>query len=109
MANYRRVLVPVDFGECSQEALAHACDLARRFDSELHLVHVVEPFPTTTATSAEFYGDYQNALKQQVDDARQLLSALPPPELGPKPTIRAILHGRPAQEIVTYAADHGVD
>ena len=109
MAIYRRILIPVDFSECSQEALAQACDLARRFDAELHLVHVVEPFPTVTVASAEFYGDYHNYVKQQIDAARGQLSALPPPELGPKPVVRAILQGRPDQEIVSYAADHGTD
>jgi len=34
-----RILVPVDFSECSREAVDHAIDIARIFGSEIHLVH----------------------------------------------------------------------
>ncbi|MCE9604958.1 MAG: universal stress protein [Planctomycetia bacterium] len=39
----RRILVPVDFTPCSDEALKTAATLARGSDSGLLIVHIVEP------------------------------------------------------------------
>ena len=40
-----RILVPVDFSEHSLAALKYAIELAREHESEVVLVHVVEPLP----------------------------------------------------------------
>ena len=40
MAPLKRILVPVDFSECSRLALRRADDLAKAFDATLDLVHV---------------------------------------------------------------------
>ena len=39
----RHILVATDFGDPAREALAYACDLARRFDARITLVHVLPP------------------------------------------------------------------
>lgn len=36
------VLVPVDGSDCSERALRFACDLVRRFEGSLHVVHVTD-------------------------------------------------------------------
>jgi universal stress protein A len=41
--NVARVLCPCDFSPSSRAALATATSIARRFDAELVLVHVIEP------------------------------------------------------------------
>ena len=40
-----RILVPVDFSDCARTAYAYAMMLARRFDAELQLLHVVPSLP----------------------------------------------------------------
>lgn len=43
----RKILVPLDFSECSRKALAYAIPLAKQFDAALILLNVVEPcYPT---------------------------------------------------------------
>ena len=37
--SFQRILVPVDFSECSREALRVACDLARASGGELHILN----------------------------------------------------------------------
>lgn len=39
---FSKILVPVDFSPCSEEAFRLACTLARMFSSELILLHVVD-------------------------------------------------------------------
>ena len=43
--NVKNILVPVDFSESGDAALAYAVSLAREYGAELHLVHVYDqPF-----------------------------------------------------------------
>lgn len=45
----QRLLVPIDFSEASEVALRHAMEIARTYDAELDLLHVVEEvvYPST--------------------------------------------------------------
>ena len=43
-----KILLPIDFSPSSQAALEMAADLAKHFHAELHLVHVIPMFPTST-------------------------------------------------------------
>ncbi|MBP1746255.1 MAG: uspa protein [Deltaproteobacteria bacterium] len=38
---FEKILCPVDFSEFTDEILAYAVNIAKRFDSELHLIHVI--------------------------------------------------------------------
>src|SRR5712691_7067324 len=40
----KKILVPVDFSDCSNKALQYAIPFARQFDAELILLHVVQPY-----------------------------------------------------------------
>lgn len=39
----RRLLVPIDFSDCSLEALEYAAQLAKQFDASVMILHVMEP------------------------------------------------------------------
>ena len=41
--SFQTFVVPYDFSEHSRAALEMATDLAQRFESDLHLVHVIQP------------------------------------------------------------------
>lgn len=43
MLAIKRILVPVDFSDCSQKALDYALSFADRFDARIELIHVYEP------------------------------------------------------------------
>jgi len=40
---FKRILVPIDFSECSLSALAYALGLAVKLEAKITLLHVVEP------------------------------------------------------------------
>jgi universal stress protein A len=43
MTTFTRVLVPIDFSPCSEAALAHATEIARRFGAVIDVLHAWEP------------------------------------------------------------------
>ncbi|HKA13922.1 MAG TPA: universal stress protein [Myxococcota bacterium] len=43
MAEFQTFVVPYDFSEHARAALRMATDLARRFESRIHLLHVIQP------------------------------------------------------------------
>ncbi len=42
MPQFRKILVPVDFSECSREAFRYALSLARQYKSKVILLHVID-------------------------------------------------------------------
>ena len=85
----RNILFPTDYSDASRPAGRMAADLARHFKARLHLVHVVPPVTDPGPAGA-------------------MAAALA--ELGPGvDVVTAVVHGRIASEIVSYAARHDVD
>ena len=63
MFSAKRILSPVDFSDFSMQALEVAEDIAKRYDSELVLVHVVPVIPKLEGHADIFTeGEYENKL-----------------------------------------------
>jgi nucleotide-binding universal stress UspA family protein len=69
---FQSILVPVDFSEPSQDALAKAEAIAKRFGARLRLVHVVEP-PKVFSEKKPPYGIWDQYV---IDVAREKLTGL---------------------------------
>jgi nucleotide-binding universal stress UspA family protein len=105
--SFRKILVPVDFGEAAETALHYAKELARQSGGELHLVHVWEDpmllagWSVLPAGPAPEIGAEAAALRNQLN---QLLT----PEEGA--ALKAGVHviaGNPAGLAISrYAAEH---
>jgi len=39
---YKRILVPIDFTEKSHRALEVACQIAKKLDSEVYMMHIIK-------------------------------------------------------------------
>ncbi len=48
-----KILVPIDDSDCSFRALGFACDLARRFESTLHVIHITDKKTDATRDTVE--------------------------------------------------------
>jgi universal stress protein A len=46
MFKLQKILVPVDFSDCSSKALQYAVPFARQFGAAVLLLHVIEPYPS---------------------------------------------------------------
>ena len=108
MMTLENILVATDFSEASDTALTYGRELAGRFGSTLHVLHITENIYVTT------YGAeaYDPSLQKELEDAaRARLEELviDSDRSGPvmKPTV--LTSSSPAFAIVDYAGEHGID
>jgi nucleotide-binding universal stress UspA family protein len=104
-----KILLPVDFSERAAAAARCAKPLARHFNSELILLHVLPPLQNQFGP-AEFGGAlltdfYTNRATLVNNDLANFL----PGELDDIKVTRIVLDGDPAQQIVSFAHEHPVD
>ncbi|MBX3444089.1 MAG: universal stress protein [Planctomyces sp.] len=104
-----RILCAVDFSENSREAVRQACDLAKKFEAEIHLLHVLEPWPPAASVTSEAYPMYHDYVLQAHQQAEYSLEQLPPADQAPAKVVRATRSGHVEREIVKYAEEHDVD
>jgi nucleotide-binding universal stress UspA family protein len=106
---FQRILIGCDFSADADLALQHGLSLAQEFQSELHLVHVIEKpayaIPPDKASGTE--DPVQPVREHQLKD---ILSALIPPEAlnwcSPKIVLR---EGKPDEELTRYAVSRNID
>jgi universal stress protein A len=104
----KKILAPTDFSPASEKALKYALRFAHDFNSELTLLHVLEPaisatvagLPASPAFSEEEMADAQESLCALVNSARAAGVA------GARSTIRT---GVATHEIVEAAKELDVD
>ena len=109
MVSYSRILVPFDFSECSAEALSQAREIAARFNAELHLVTVVEPWPPASSVTADVYPLYRDYVMQEHARATRQLNEVVATIAGSETVQHATLEGIIEKELLKYIEKNGVD
>jgi nucleotide-binding universal stress UspA family protein len=76
MARFKDILIPVDFSDHSTAALEAAIELARAFDSRLHLLHCyqIQPggiSPYGIAVPSSYSSEIRDAASQQLAEWQQ--------------------------------------
>jgi nucleotide-binding universal stress UspA family protein len=97
---YERIMVPLDGSNAAEMVLPYAEEIAAKFNSEIALVSVAEPTP---AESDHLFRAYLTTIQEKVRTELGNWGA----KLGTPVTIE-VLAGKPAQEILSYAADKNV-
>jgi nucleotide-binding universal stress UspA family protein len=77
MVDFKTILCPTDFSDCSQRALEYATELAKTLGGELRLLHVVqlplyvglENGPATVAASAQYLEELRQRSEQRLRSA----------------------------------------
>jgi len=106
MITLERILLPTDFSECSERARSYACELAKRFTAELHLLHVAGP----VMIPAGYVGTIPDELLRPEQGAREELEKWDDPEFEQaKGVVRSVTLGTAFVEIVRYAREHNAD
>jgi nucleotide-binding universal stress UspA family protein len=108
---FTRILVPTDFSETADAALAYAKSLATRLGASLHLLYVFSDLSATATMVPEVYVPLPPEVRERaLEEAREsLLKRLGSAEEKHFHGTRTIVTGLTAKEIVQYATDNGID
>lgn len=99
----KRILVPIDFSQCSRKALHYAIAFVEEFGGELFLVHVIEPYYVTGELGVNFNELQADAEKSATKHLEALQKTIKP---GCRIGVRT---GNPAHEIIREAKALGSD
>ena len=97
----KRILVPLDFSDCSKKALEYAIPFAKHFGAELNLLHVVEPYPPVPEMVA-----YDS---KDIDESREELQRLQKGLGDFVSSSISLRSGTPHLEIAEAAREAGAD
>jgi nucleotide-binding universal stress UspA family protein len=107
LVSLRRILVPIDFSDCSKEALRCAVPFARHFGASLLALHVVQPAYPADPCLINQYEQFESSLVESSKSwLAQLLLAMVPSEVPVQAFVRT---GHPATEIVHVAREMRAD
>ena len=106
MAHFRHILFPVDFSPACVAFLPSVERMAKRFDAQLSLLHVLE-VPATWYARGDTGMRAWFDLPGMTEDCQRLLSVFGPTSLFR--VERTVMEGDPASCIAAYAAQQGVD
>jgi nucleotide-binding universal stress UspA family protein len=110
MTTFTTIVVPIDFSRSADAALRLARALADRFDSRVHLLHVV-PNPLNQPWAADAPGtDFPALLRTWTDDARRrLVEIAAKAQLDSSRVTIEVLVGLPQIAIAHYAEAQHAD
>lgn len=100
----KRILVPVDFSNCSRKALDYARPFAKQFGAELILLHVMEPFVALSVP--EMLPEKTEWSAERVQGTLEELRAMVSDDIASRAMVR---QGSPHVEIVDVARELDVD
>src|SRR5262249_53575056 len=93
MKLFERILCPIDFSQDSVKALQWTQYLAKKFNSEVSMLHVMEPYPATVDIGID-YDKYHSAVVQD------MLNFLAPIQV-PYQSLQS--SGIPSQKILSFS------
>jgi universal stress protein A len=106
MADYRRIMLAVDLTEESNFVAQRALALAKAFDAELHVVHVIEPL--SLAYGGDIPMDLSSVQEQIHEQAKSHLAEFAN-TLGVPSDNQYLIFGRPESEIQRIANTKSAD
>ena len=106
---FKRILVGCDFSSDADLAFENSLSMAQEFESELHLVHVVEPsgYKDLFNMSADQGDKFKKDLYDMID--AKLKSMVPQEAMNWLTLQTHLLVGKPYEEIVRYAEMNDID
>lgn len=111
MQTFRTIVCPTDFSDASYAALQTAQDLARQFQGELLVVHVVEPIPPVPVdTDGAIRFDVFQYEDELMSAAEKLLQGLIAERVSSEVKARLLVAGGiPWEEIIRIATEEKAD
>ena len=105
----QKILLPTDFSEYSAAATKYACELAMKFDAELHLLHTLETHISSTPEFGFGLDLPKYVSESKAAAAKSLAGVLDPKWSEGRTVIHAVVEGSPKLEIIQYARKQNID
>jgi universal stress protein A len=105
----QRILMTTDFSAHSAAAMKYACELAAKFEAELHLLHTLEIHPITSPDFGMGLALPRYAEESRSAAEKAMTKLLEPQWAAGRKAVHAIVEGSPRAEIVRYARDKDID
>src|SRR5450755_560400 len=105
----RKILLPTDFSEYSAAATKYACELATKFDAELHILHALETHLVSTPTFGFGLDLPKYVSESKAAAEKSLADVLDPQWSAGRTVVKAVVEGSPKVEIVAYTRKHSID
>lgn len=106
---FSRILVPIDFSEYTPDILTYSTEIAQKFSSTIHLIHVIPNMgyfaPYESFMAAENIVAVQKGVESEVE--RDLAEVAK--KITGIPVTRAVRRGVSFVEIVEYVKTEGID
>lgn len=105
---FKKILVTTDFSDYSKYAFQHAISIARKFDADLILMHVIQP--TITPADYAWASPPPDVASQHEKYCRESLSKLVKERIPEDIRAETLLaHGAPFREIIEASRKNSVD
>ncbi|AFM40604.1 universal stress protein UspA-like protein [Desulfosporosinus acidiphilus SJ4] len=104
---YKKILVPTDASNYSRKALITALELARKFNAEIELLHVMyEPVVSSLGIADSYIAPFE-----QIERNGELVlkAALEGIDIGDVTFKKKKIHGNPGQIIIQEVEDENID
>src|SRR5476651_1538960 len=105
----KKILLPTDFSNYSATATKYACELATKFDAELHILHTLETHLSSTPNFGLGLDLPKYVSESKAAAAKSLAGVLDPKWSEGRTVIHAIVEGSPKVEIIGYARKQNID
>jgi nucleotide-binding universal stress UspA family protein len=102
MPNYQHILFPIDFSPQIDAAIPYVAAISRHLNAKVTLLSVVPAIWAGRGAKPEYASELENATKERLDRA---LTA----EVHGLAVERVVRSGEPAEEIIGFTQEHGVD
>ncbi len=110
MLKVQKILCPTDFSEFSEQALRYACELAEKFQAEVHLLNVLQDYDAVAPGTGETFAPFTEWLPELRKQSEEQLAKLPGPDwTGKLRVLRTTSVGAPVDKITKYAKAHQID
>jgi universal stress protein A len=102
-------LLPTDFSNYSAAATKYACEMATKFDAELHILHTLETHLTPTPGFGMGMALPNYMSESRAAAEKSLVDVLDPKWVAGRKVIRVVLEGSPKLEFIQYARNQNID
>jgi nucleotide-binding universal stress UspA family protein len=109
MIHIKNILVPTDFSKGFFYALNYAVEIAKSMNSELHIIHVIEPVVLSSDIVINNYGFDELPEQMEILSTKDLEKIAKLLQEKDVKFLTKILYGKPSDEILAYAKKNHID